>query len=53
MGDKFGFIKIINVLPLFQKLQLKPMEKKMTNALLNLYKKEEVNAQMTLSFLLG
>ena len=53
LGDKFGFIKIINLLLLFQKLQLKPMEKKMTNALLNLYKKEEVNAQMTLSFLLG
>ena len=52
-GDKFGFIKIINVLPLFQKLKIKPLEKNETNTIVNLYKKEEINAQITLGYLLG
>ena len=53
IGDENGFLKIINIYPLFKKLELNPIEKQEIKSTLNLYKKEEINSSATVRYLLG
>ena len=53
IGDTNGFLKIIDIYPLFLKLKLNPIEKQEIKSTLNLYKKEEINSSITVRYLLG
>ena len=52
IGNEKGYIKIINLFPLFQKYHINSLEKEEIKSALNLYKKEEINVSATIKYLL-
>ena len=50
LGDENGFIKVINLYPVFQKYKITPMKNQEIKSYLNLYKKDEINVLSIVKF---
>ena len=52
IGNEKGYLKIVNLYPLFKKYNINSLEKEEIKSTLNLYKKEEINVSATIKYLL-
>ena len=52
LGDENGYVKVINLYPIFQKYDITPVKNQEIKSYLNLYKKDEINVSSIVKFIL-